>query len=179
MTNTKQLIRKDISAHKKELSEQSIADLSQKICNRLVQTEVFQKADCIALYYAMDDEVRTSEIIEQWHEKKIIALPVIDGENINFHAYTGNDFLSKSALGIPEPASGKMIPPEKIDLFIVPGVAFDNCCNRLGRGKGYYDRYLSGITKPTIGICFGFQLTDCIPTEKHDIKMTMVISSLT
>ena len=172
----KQLIRKDIAALKKKISKKSIVELSGKVCSRLVQTELFQKADCIALYYAMDDEVQTSNLIEEWSKNKKIALPVISGENINFHAYTGKEFLSAGALDIPEPTSTDVIPPNEIDLFIVPGIAFDRHGNRLGRGKGFYDKYLAGIIKPMIGVCFDFQLTDAVPAEKHDIKMDMIIT---
>lgn len=176
MTTLKQLIRRNISEHKKTLSGQIITELSKKICDRVIQTEAFQKANCVALYYAMNDEVCTSGIIDDWHKKKTIALPVTSGENINFYEYTKNKHLEKGAFGIPEPVPEKIIQRESIDLFIVPGVAFDRNRNRLGRGKGYYDRYLSGTSKPIIGIGFDFQLIDSVPTEKHDIKMTMVIT---
>ena len=173
----KQLIRKNIATRKKNISKDFTNELSRKICTRIVQTEIFQNAGCIALYYALNDEVQTSELIEDWYEKKKIALPVITGKNINFHIYKGKKNLSTGALGISEPASTKLIPPEEIDLFIIPGVAFDRERNRLGRGKGYYDRYLAGITKPILlGVCFDFQLIKSIPSERHDIKMNMVIT---
>ena len=172
----KQLIRTNISALKKNYSTQILFELSQKICDRLAQTDVFQKAHCIALYFGMKDEVQTSSLIEEWSGKKIIALPVVHGNDINFHTFTGKENLNKGIFEIPEPTSGDIISPEDIDLFIVPGVAFDRNCNRLGRGKGYYDRYLKGINKPIIGICFDFQLIDTIPAENHDVKMTMVIT---
>ena len=172
----KQLIRKNIAAYKKNTSEETAIKLSQKICSRIMQTILFQKADCIAIYYAMSDEVRTSGLIEKWYEKKKIILPVISGENINFHTYTGKENLAKSALSINEPTSTEVVSPENIDLFIVPGVAFDRSGNRLGRGKAYYDKYLTNITKPMIGVCFDFQLIDSVPSEKHDIKMDMIIT---
>ena len=172
----KRLIRKDIAARKKKIPEDIAIKLSRKICDSIVQTELFQNAGCVALYYAMDDEVQTSELIEKWYEKKKIVLPVISGENINFHTYKGKDFLNTGALCISEPVSTELIPPEEIDLFIVPGIAFDREHNRLGRGKGYYDRYLAGINKPMIGICFDFQLIDSVPAEKHDIRMDTIIT---
>ena len=172
----KQFIRKEIAAHKKNTSEEKNIELSQKICAHIVQTEMFQKAGCIALYYSMADEVQTSGLIEEWYEKKKIVLPVISGENIHFHTYSGKENLTNSTLSINEPTSTDVIQPESIDFFIVPGVAFDYAGNRLGRGKGYYDKYLSGISKPIIGICFDFQLIDSIPAEEHDIKMDIIIT---
>ena len=172
----KHSIRKDIAIRKKLLSEETATIHSRKICNRLEQSDIFQKAGCIALYHAMNDEVRTSELIEEWHKKKTIVLPVISGDNINFHVYKGIDKITTGVSGIMEPTGTEQVCIEKIDLFIVPGVAFDRQCNRMGRGKGYYDRYLSDSNKPTIGICFDFQLFEQIPTEGHDIKMDMIIT---
>ena len=172
----KQLIRTTISECKKNFSTQILSELSQKICDSLIKTDVFQNAQCIAIYYGLKDEVQTSVFIEEWCDKKRITLPVVQGNDISFHAFTGKENLNKGVFEIPEPTSGDIIPTEDIDLFIVPGVAFDRDCNRLGRGKGFYDRYLTGINKPMIGICFDFQLIDSIPAEKHDIKMTMVIT---
>ena len=172
----KRSIRKGIAEHKKLLSEVSALTLSQKICESLAKTDVFQKSSCIALYYAMNDEVRTSEFIEEWYKKKTIVLPVITDENINFHIYKGTDNIIVGMSGIMEPFCTEQIPIGKIDLFIVPGVAFDRQYNRMGRGKGYYDRYLSGSDKPKTGICFDFQLFEQIPTEGHDIKMDMIIT---
>ncbi|HQG08910.1 MAG TPA: 5-formyltetrahydrofolate cyclo-ligase, partial [Dysgonamonadaceae bacterium] len=65
---------------------------------------------------------------------------------------------------------------DSIDLIIVPGVAFDRKLNRLGRGKGYYDRLLSQLKSPKIGICFDFQLLESIPVEDWDIKMDMIVA---
>ncbi len=179
MIKEKQYIRKKIAALKKGITGEVSADLSKKIWNRLIQTDVFQKGKSIALYYAMDDEVQTSGLIEEWYKKKKIVLPVVTGEDINFYAYAGKENMTKGALGISEPISSALISPENIDLFIVPGVAFDREGNRLGRGKGYYDRFLSVIDKPTIGLCYDFQLLDQIPAEPHDKKMTMIITETT
>ena len=179
MVDDKQIIRNNISAIKKTLSKEKIADMSDKICNHLIQTSFFRKANCIALYNAMNDEVQTSELIENFYTKKNIALPVVKGNNMNFHLYTGANNISTGTFGITEPNNTKQIPLEEIDLIIVPGVAFDHNKNRIGRGRGYYDRLLSENNKPVIGICFDFQLLEYVPTERHDIKMDMVITEST
>ena len=179
MKNQKQILREQIAGFKKSLSDDIVAGRSRLICNRLVQTGLFQQAKCIALYYEIGKEVKTSGLIEAWRSEKQIVLPVVSGENIHFCPYTGKENMHKGMLGVVEPVSREVIPPENIDIFIVPGIAFDYSCNRLGRGKGYYDRYLSGIDKPIIGLCFDFQLVKNIPCEVHDIKMTMIISENT
>lgn len=161
------------------MTEEMSAVRSMRIENRLAQTEVFQKETCIALYYAMNDEVQTSGLIDRWYKKKNLVLPVVSGENIHFYAYTGKENMIKGAFGIPEPIASAPTSPEDIDLFIIPGIAFDRKGNRLGRGKGFYDRFLAGTNKPVIGLCYEFQLLDHIPTEPHDQKMNWIITENT
>ena len=178
MLSQKQFIREKIAKYKNALSKEKADSLSQNIGDRLVQTELFQQAKSIALYYGIKNEVQTAELINELHTKKKIALPVVSGENLFFYAFLEKENPTKGCFGIPEPVSDELISPDQIDLFIVPGIAFDYECNRMGRGKGYYDRYLSGINKPIIGLCFDFQLFEHIPYEVHDKKMKMVITEL-
>ena len=92
--------------------------------------------------------------------------------------YTGKHDLKEGAFHIMEPI-GSLFPEERyheINLAIIPGMAFDAKRNRLGRGKGYYDRFLQKIHQVyKIGICFPFQLVDEIPTEETDIKMDAIM----
>ena len=85
------------------------------------------------------------------------------------------DDLVKGSFGISEPQAAE-IDPCTVDLVIVPGVAYDRQMNRLGRGKGYYDRLLAGISAPCIGICFDCQLVGRVPAESHDRPMDAVIT---
>jgi len=176
MLNQKQLLRDRIIQRRQSLSPDIVAVHSKKICNRLEQTDLFKASNCVALYCAIDNEVQTSELIEAWRTKKQIVLPIISGENMFFSTYTGKENLIKGVLGIAEPISNEIVSPDSIDLFIVPGIAFDYDCNRLGRGKAYYDRYLSHTDKSIIGLCYDFQLLEQIPWEKHDKKMTFVLT---
>ena len=151
------------------------------VCKRLEQTDLFQSAHCVALYCATEFEVQTTALMEVWRVEKQIVLPVISGEIMHFYPFTGTENLRKGAFGLFEPvplnsASLEPIPPETIDLFIVPGIAFDREGNRLGRGKGYYDRYLSNVHKPAIGLCYDFQLIEHVSHDMHDKKMTFVIT---
>ncbi|HCC51560.1 MAG TPA: 5-formyltetrahydrofolate cyclo-ligase [Porphyromonadaceae bacterium] len=176
MINEKELVRKEINRLKQSLSDETAACFSQKICRRLIQTKAFQEANCIALYHSIKGEVETVSLIEEWYQKKKIALPVISGKDLRFYSYTGKEDTTTGVFGIREPIRSEEITTEKIDLFIVPGIAFDRNLNRMGRGKGYYDRFLSETEKPIIGLCFGFRLIEHIPTEKHDKKMTMILT---
>jgi len=172
----KEEIREKIAQLKMRFPDEMVVNCSQLICNRLEQLDLFQNAKCIACYYATHSEVQTAELIEKWRTEKQIVLPAISGDQMHFHPYTGKENLKKGLFGLFEPVSNEIIPPETIDLFIVPGIAFDYACNRTGRGKGYYDRYLSDVNKPKIGLCFDFQLLKSIPCDMYDQKMTLVMT---
>jgi 5-formyltetrahydrofolate cyclo-ligase len=173
----KQSVRREITSQKKLFSEQDLQFKSELICSKLVDTEEFTGANVIALYFSKSDEVRTEKLLEEWKNKKEILLPSVSGNNIDFYKYEGITRMKTGAFGIKEPdESSPRIDVSKIDLFVAPGVAFDLNRNRLGRGKGFYDRLLSGINKPIIGLCFGFQLKSRIPASKTDVKMSKIIT---
>ncbi len=82
------------------------------------------------------------------------------------------------AFGIDEPQGATPCPPERIDLIVVPGTAFTRAGARMGRGRGYYDRYLSrpGFHARTVGVCYTHQLLDTLPVEPHDVPLDRVIA---
>lgn len=173
----KQQLRKDIASLKKSYEKTILLDLSEKILKQLEETELFRQASCIALYYSIPKEVQTAAFLEKWFEKKLILLPLIVGDDLRLLPYKGKDNLRPGVFGIPEPIDIETTVTESdVDLIIVPGVAFDRQLNRMGRGKGYYDRLLSTIQAPKIGICFDFQMQESIPVEPFDKKMDMVIT---
>ena len=90
--------------------------------------------------------------------------------------YTGPADLALGAYNIMEPTGELFVDYASIDLAVIPGVAFDREGNRMGRGKGYYDRLLPKLRSTyKIGICLPFQLVERVPTDEHDVKMDEVI----
>ena len=172
----KKELRQFIRNEKRQYSSSLLEELSLSVLSRLNGNEHLQRAETILMYYSLPDEVNTHVYIDQLLEqgKKILLPKVIDGENMVIREYTGKHDLKEGAFHIMEPI-GSLFPEERyqeIDLAIIPGMAFDAKRNRLGRGKGYYDRFLQKIPQVyKIGICFPFQLIDKIPTEETDIKM--------
>ena len=135
----------------------------------------FIKAERVMLYSALPDEVQTQAFLEKWHLKKIIILPTVVGDDIVPVAFGKDTAFSVGDFNIMEPQNEPYTGD--FDLIIVPGVAFDRKGNRIGRGRGYYDRFLSQhLEVKRIGICFDFQLVDEVPTEPFDILMDEVIS---
>lgn len=133
-------------------------------------------AHTVLLYHSLPDEVDTHDFIRRWAGQKRILLPVVKGEDLELRPYTGDNCLAEGAFHIDEPTGPAFTDYVAIDLAIIPGVAFDRQGNRLGRGKGYYDRLLPRLENTyKIGLCFPCQLVDRIPAEAHDVKMDEVL----
>lgn len=129
------------------------------------------------LYHSLPDEVDTHRFVEKWSAQKRVLLPQVVGDDLCLRCYTSAADMAVGAYGILEPVGELFTDYDAISLVVVPGVAFDAAGNRLGRGKGYYDRLLPRLTAAyKIGICFPFQLVDCVPAEPFDIRMDEIIS---
>ena len=169
-------LRKVIAQKKKNCSHEQLKEWSSSLLKKLEVHPAFVRAKTVLLYYSLPDEVQTHDFVERWKDKKQIILPVVVGPTkLELRRYTGKQDLVKGAYGIEEPAGKTFEAFQEIDLAIIPGVGFDAKGNRLGRGKGYYDRLLPQINAPKIGICFKFQLVDDIPTDSFDYPMDEVI----
>lgn len=165
---------------KRQFSEQQLGKLSLPILERLQQNRRLEKAHHVLLYYSLPDEVNTHQYIDELVRlgKKVFLPVVVDAENMLIREYTGIHDLQEGAFHILEPI-GNLLTEEdykKIEVAVIPGMSFDKAGNRLGRGKGYYDRLLRKMPHLyKIGICFDFQKSDCVPTEPTDIKMDIIV----
>ena len=159
--------------HKSSITHQSE---SAEILAALEAHPAFRAANTLFIYHSLPDEVDTHEFVQKWSEKKTILLPVVVGDELEIRKYTGPEDLATSSYGIEEPIGEVFTDYSSIDLIAVPGVAFDNNGNRLGRGKGYYDRLIPHIPSAyKIGICFPFQIVEEVPAEPFDIRMDEII----
>jgi len=173
----KKEIRRLIKEIKKNFSFEEKKERSKVIFKRIELLPEFINAKTIMAYWSMDDEVNTHDFILKWYPSKRIILPSVKGDELELREFKGIHDMSKgSAFGISEPNQLFSDNFNLIGFVIVPGVAFDNKNNRLGRGKAYYDKLLKGSKAFTCGVCFNFQLLDSVPTNDFDIKMDMVIT---
>ncbi|MGI6232641.1 MAG: 5-formyltetrahydrofolate cyclo-ligase [Prevotella sp.] len=178
--NSKSELRKIIREMKHEHSQSYLDECSTSICTHVIQHELIGKARIVFAYYSLEDEVNTHKLINQLLEMgKKVVLPKVVGDGImELREYASEADLKKGAFNIMEPTGNCFTAYNKIDVAIVPGMAFDRKGNRLGRGKGYYDRLLPQLINCyKIGICFPFQLVDRVPTNDFDIKMNEVITA--
>lgn len=174
----KKQLRKQIRERKKEFSLPEKIELSKPIFEKIEKEELFKEAKVVLLYYSMDDEVYTHDFVEKHYKTKTILLPCVDGDDLILRQYLGIESMKAGEqFGILEPVGKEFNDLEKIDLMIIPGVAFDEEKNRLGRGRGFYDRLLKTVNATKIGVCFDFQIVEQVPTEDFDVKMDVVIST--
>ncbi len=151
---------------------------SKIITNKIIDLKEYKDSKIIALYKNLNSEVNTEYLIDySLKNNKIVYLPKVIGNDLVFYKTNNLDF-EKSDFGIEEPISNEIIESDKIDLFIIPGICFDKYKNRIGFGKGYYDRVKYNKKAIKIGICFDEQLyQNRIKTDEFDIKMDKVITN--
>lgn len=171
----KKELRKHIRSLKASYSLEELEDMSRIGIERLVSHPLYKNARCVLLYHSLPDEVNTHTLIAEASSEKTILLPTVVGEELELHEYYSTSNTHTGAFNIVESEGSLFTDYSKIDLAVIPGMAFDKDGNRLGRGKGYYDRLLPHLTCPVIGLCFPFQLLEHIPHEAHDKAVQLVI----
>jgi 5-formyltetrahydrofolate cyclo-ligase len=155
-----------------------LEELSLLVISRL--RPLLAEAQTIMAYYSLPDEVNTHALIDELvAEGKTVLLPKVTGaDTMELRRYTGRADLQEGAYHILEPVGEPFTDLSALDLILVPGLAFDAAGHRLGRGRGYYDRFLHSKNRPycvKIGICFDFQKVDEVPVDAHDIAMDKVV----
>ena len=182
--NLKDTLRKNMLHQRKNMDMQKVNTWSTKITETIIKLPQFINSKNIMLYLSFNKEVNTYPLAA-WcldNGKSVIAPYCIQSTKqiIPFKINNLTNDLTKSTFGIMEPKHNLLEKAniENIDLIIVPGVAFDEHCNRIGFGAGYYDRFLPRKTKntPTIGIAYDYQLIDTIPQGVYDVPLDFIIT---
>lgn len=178
---TKQELRRQVRALKKAHAAEQLSAASQQLCRKVLGMACWQAADTLLLYHPLPDEVDVRPLIAAGYQQgKRVLLPVCVGDSLELRIYQGEASLSVGSFGILEP-TGPLFSAQdccQIQLALIPGMAFDAEGHRLGRGKGYYDRLLPGLTEAhLIGICYDFQLLDAVPSEPHDCLVHEVVTN--
>lgn len=177
-TMDKNEIRRLVRSLKKNLPLEEKIRRSMPILQQVEQLKAFADARCVLAYWSMDDEVHTHDFLNRWYERKCMLLPCVEGDDLLLRQYTGPSSLRPGPqFGIPEPVGPLFEQLDKIEMIVVPGVAFDRKGDRMGRGRGFYDRLLKTTPKAMkVGVAFDFQMFDEIPMEPFDVPMDVVVS---
>lgn len=156
---------------------EKLKERSYSLCQNLLNFPVVQNAKTVLSYSSFGNELNTHWLNNQLMAQKNLLLPVISGNHLILRQVTEKtEFEKKPPFHIPEPFGPDFKELDQIDLVLVPCLAFDKKKNRLGKGKGYYDRLLNKMPRAyKLGICHDFQFLEELPTEAHDITMDEVM----
>ncbi len=171
----KDTIRMRVKARKSLLSAAERAEAADRVFAALERTAAFMMAERVLMYHSLPDELSTRGFIDRWAGRKRFFLPQVNGLNLEILPYDRSR-LHLGAFNIEEPDGDDTADMADIDLVVVPGVAYDRRGNRIGRGKGYYDRLLRGTRATTIGVAYACQLCDDIEPDDFDVPVHYVIT---
>lgn len=182
MNKEKEKLRKRIRASLAECSPLLLDCQSMEIAERMTFSKEFKKAETIMVFLGIAGEVNTSYIIKNAFDAgKRVVVPKVNWKKQSMKAVELKSIdhpLETVKMGLKEPIDAEPVKIGEIDFIIVPGLAFDERLNRLGRGGGYYDQYLAKENCKALkcGIAFELQVVEEVPIMEQDIKMDMIIT---
>lgn len=179
----KRSLRKLLRARLAEHAETELADLSELACANLMASEAFRHAHCLMLYMPLRSEVDlVHAMLRCFQDNQVVCVPRVDWDHkrmipIQIHSFDDRNLVN-DRYGLRMPDNGVPIPVEMLELVVVPGLGFDVSGNRIGRGAGYYDRFLAqpGFCGRTIGLGFDFQMVDSVPRLEHDMRLDSIVT---
>jgi 5-formyltetrahydrofolate cyclo-ligase len=178
ISDQKSQLRKQCKAIRQELGEIDRRKASQTICAHLAAWDIFQTAEVILTYMPIRGEVDLGPLLTDFPAKRWLLPRILPGEGgrMVFHPYDPGN-LVEHPFGMAEPAPYlPQIPPEEIQLALVPGLAFDRSGWRLGYGGGYFDRFLRNFTGGSVGVVFQALLLDALPQGEHDVPVGWLVT---
>jgi 5-formyltetrahydrofolate cyclo-ligase len=179
----KEDIRRLIRAKRRELDPVWIEQKSLVVERQVTELPEFKKAKVICCYLAMEHEVKTDRLLDRcWKEGKTVCVPAYSRKDGKYRlSKTGKDIpVIEGRWKIWEPARLEWVAVEKVDLIIIPGLAFDIMGGRLGHGGGHYDRILgtpkSKLPCCKVGMAFDFQVLEIVPMSKSDVRLDVIVT---
>lgn len=165
------------------VKRRAIPDATRRLADVRIEEQLLSRDEIrfsktVCLYVSLPDEVNTHALIGKFlADKKTVILPKVEHSTLSLYAISSLGDVVKGSYGVFEPASYCLsVLSFAVDIFIVPGVAFDMRGFRLGYGKGYYDKLLSGVTVPKIALAYDIQCIAEVPSTSYDVPVTLVIS---
>jgi 5-formyltetrahydrofolate cyclo-ligase len=181
IVESKSLLRKETRERTKALPPEQRAALSGRACALLQRQAIWEKTNLVFFYAPLPEEVDIWPLVgDALTSGKKVALPRFDPATQRYVACEIQSIakdLCEGQYGIREPGAHCVaVPPNRLDLILVPGVAFDLQGRRLGRGKGFYDQMLASVRGTTCGVAFDEQIVDSIPVEPHDVHLNCILT---
>jgi 5-formyltetrahydrofolate cyclo-ligase len=178
--NSKKDIRNFIRTKREKMSKDEVKEKSSLIFSNLLTLPAFFRADVVHTYISSKkNETDTHELI-RWliKERKKVVVPISEMETktMRHSELLALSDLKVNSMGIYEPKLERLVKVSDLDVVLVPALAVDKTGNRLGFGAGFYDRFLNGLTIPSVALAFDFQLLEDIPAEEFDVKMNYIVT---
>ncbi|MCC8065802.1 MAG: 5-formyltetrahydrofolate cyclo-ligase [Lachnospiraceae bacterium] len=184
----KQNVRDHYKQLRNEMSQGQVETLSLKICEHLISSDLFLQAEYLYAYAPLGNEVDIRPVVEAaWQQGKQVAFPKVFGEEMRYFEVTSFSQLKEGTFHVMEPEESAGAAPvdwrgERGLLVLVPGVAFDRKGNRMGYGKGYYDRHFADLDtsqgESFTGVAYELQIAERLPTEDFDLSVTSLVTEL-
>lgn len=169
----KQILRNKYKEIRKTIKDKEKQD--KIIFNKVINLEEYKKSNLILTYVSLKDEVDTIKLIE--YSLKIyknVAVPKCEGDEIVFYYINSLEDLEERSFGILESRTNERVNNFNNSICIVPGIAFDKQNNRIGYGRGFYDRFLENYNGLKVGLTYKECICDEIDADENDIKMDII-----
>ncbi len=179
----KQHLRKDMKAALAAMDPEATAAKSRSACKRLIALDEFRAARVVMLYLPIPREVDTVPIaLAAWQDAKTVVVPKVGWEQrhmIAVRCRSMDEEMVEDRYGLRTPTAGEPLPVDQIDLIVVPALAYDRQGRRLGRGGGFYDRFLSApqVKAVSCGLAFHEQVVDQVPCDEKDYPVDILVTN--
>lgn len=162
-------------AQKSMLTNAERKSAAMNVFEQLEQMAAFMMSEHILMYHSLPDELDTHGFIDKWFGRKNFFLPRVNGVSLDILPYNKAS-LKLGAFHIEEPTGDETVSVNDIEMIVVPGMAFDSNGNRVGRGRGYYDRLLASTKALKVGVAYDCQMVDSIEVDSYDQPVDIVIT---
>lgn len=172
----KQSMRAVLEQKRRVLTDEQVATYSAQIIEQIEQMHSFREAQVVMVYYPIHKEVDLMPLVRKYCKEKTFIFPVTHRSSIEIRPFDTEENMKRGKFGVPEPQTPTW--EDTVDLILIPGVAFDHKMHRIGRGGGYYDRFLRSQRHTTkIGVAYDFQLKKkTIPHNWLDVRVDRVVT---
>lgn len=181
--NDKETLRTDLRQRLAAMSAEDVHLQSQQAASLLASTKVFQRAKALMIFLPLEHEIDACPIaLRAWQAGKTVTAPLVNHNQkrmMPVELCSLDEPMDIDRYGVRTPRTGEVFPIEMIDLVITPGLGFDRQGHRIGRGGGYYDRFLAhrDFKGVICGLALDEQIVTGVPTDEHDAKIDMLVTS--
>ncbi len=178
-TELKKRLRREISLWEAAQEERSLRESDAALFRRFLSLPQVERCETLLLFWGVGAEPDTGTLVQSLTQRgRRVALPrCLRGGGLEFRLFQGREEMTPNRFGIPEPSDQcPVVAPCEAQLALIPAMCYDKRGMRLGRGGGYYDRFLAGFSGLSVGLCRDALLRQSLPTQPHDMGVSLVVT---